>query len=80
MTSTIQPCVTSKQSIKVTFSTLWKHPYEIRVLQKFPDFFTFMIPGYRPPGQDCGRAKAGLAQFTRRALKIKKERVETRSY
>ena len=48
--------------------------------KSFPDYFTYMLPGYRPPGQEYGRAKAGLAQLTRKTLDVKKERVETRGY
>ena len=48
--------------------------------KKFPDYFSYVIPGHRAPGQDTGRAKAGLAQLTKKGLKIKKDRVETVSY
>ena len=48
--------------------------------KKFPDYFTYMLPGYRPPGQEYGRAKAGLGQLTRKRLDVRKERVETRGY
>ena len=48
--------------------------------KKFPDFNSYVIPAYRSPGQDTGRAKAGLAQLSRRGLQIKKERVITKGY
>ena len=48
--------------------------------KKFSDFYSYITPGYRAPGQDYGRAKAGLAQLTRKQLKVKKERVETAGF
>ena len=33
---------------------------------KFRDYNSYVIPGYRPPGQDSGRSKAGIAQLSRR--------------
>ena len=48
--------------------------------KQFPDFFSYVIPGHRSPGQESGRAKAGLAQLARKDLKIKKSRVPTKSY
>ena len=34
---------------------------------EFPDYNSFVIPGYREPGQDSGRPKAGLAQLRAQA-------------
>ena len=48
--------------------------------KQFPDYFSYVIPGHRSPGQDSGRAKAGLAQLARKELKIKKCRVQTKIY
>ena len=39
-----------------------------------------MIPAHREPYQDSGRAKGGLAQLCNRNLKIKKERLKTKSW
>ena len=43
--------------------------------KKLPEFYQYVIPAHRSPGQDCGRAKAGLAQLARKGIKIKKERI-----
>ena len=48
--------------------------------KQFLDYFSYIIPGYRSPGQDSGRAKAGLAQLSNKDLKIKKSRIPTKSY
>ena len=48
--------------------------------KQFPNYFTYLLPGYRSPGQEHGRAKAGLAQLTKKSLKIKKERIETKGF
>ena len=41
---------------------------------------SYIIPAYREPFQDNGRAKGGLAQLCRKNLNIKKERVKTKSW
>ena len=33
----------------------------------FRDYNSYVIPGYRPPGQDAGRSKAGMAQLSRKS-------------
>ena len=48
--------------------------------KQFQDYFSYIIPGYRAPGQDSGRAKAGLAQLSSKHLKIKKSKISTKSY
>ena len=48
--------------------------------KQFPDYFSYVIPGYRTPGQESGRAKAGLAQLVRKDIKVKKTRVPSRNY
>ena len=48
--------------------------------KQFPEYFSYVIPGHRSPGQDSGRAKAGLAQLSSKYLKINKKRVPTKSY
>ena len=48
--------------------------------QKFPEYNSYVIPGYRPVGQDSGRPKAGLAQLNRKGLEISKDRIDTNSY
>ena len=44
------------------------------------NFDSYVIPAYREPFQDSGRAKGGLAQFSSKYLKIKKERIKTKSW
>ena len=48
--------------------------------QKFPDFFSYVTAAYRSPGQDSGRAKAGLAQLTKKGVQVKKDRIVTAGY
>ena len=47
---------------------------------KFENFSSYVIPGYRPSGQDSGRPKAGLAQLSSKHLDIRKDRVKTTSF
>ena len=46
----------------------------------FSDFFSYVIPGYRAPGQVTGRAKAGMAQLCRKKYNVKKVRVNTTGF
>ena len=48
--------------------------------ENFPKFNSFVIPGYRAPGQDTGRCKAGLAQLSSKSYSVKKERVTTNGF
>ena len=48
--------------------------------KKFPDYFSYVVAAQRSPGQDYGRAKAGLAQLTRKSGQFKKDRVATQGY
>ena len=48
--------------------------------QKYKDYNSYVIPGFRPPGQDNGRARAGIAQLSRKCLAVKKDRILTHSY
>ena len=41
---------------------------------KFGDYYSYVVPAHRSPGQDTGRAKAGLAQLTSRVIQVKKEK------
>ena len=47
---------------------------------QFPKYDTFVIPGFRKSGQDNGRPKAGLAQFSTKSLNIKKNRVKSNHF
>jgi hypothetical protein len=46
----------------------------------FKDYFSYVIPAQRRPGQDSGRARAGVARLFRKSISVKKDRVLTRSY
>ena len=46
----------------------------------FKKFNSYVIPGHRAPGQDFGRAKAGMAQLSLKKVAVKKDRVLTRGY
>ena len=48
--------------------------------KKFPDYFAFVLAAQRSPGQEFGRAKAGMAQLTKKGVQVKKDRVPTQSY
>ena len=48
--------------------------------ENFPKFNSYVIPGYRAPGQDTGRCKAGLAQLSSKSYAVKKDRVTTHGY
>ena len=48
--------------------------------ENYRDYYSYVIPGFRPPGQDNGRARAGLAHLSRKSLAVKKDRVVTYSY
>ena len=47
---------------------------------KFGQYYSYVIPGHRTPGQEYGRAKAGLAQLSRKSIDIRKDRINTRSF
>ena len=46
----------------------------------FKDSYPYVIPAHRNPGQDSGRAKAGLAQLSKKNISVKKDRVVSRSF
>ena len=46
----------------------------------FRGYSSYVIPGYRSPGQDSGRCKAGLAQLSKKVYSVKKDRVTTRGF
>ena len=47
---------------------------------QFPQSDSFVIPAYRETNQDKGRAKAGLAQISRKSLDVRKEQIPTKSF
>ena len=46
----------------------------------YKEYYSYVIPGHRTPGQDSGRAKGGIAQLSRKSLAVKKDRVATHNY
>jgi len=48
--------------------------------KNFSEFSSYVIPGYRYPGQVTGRARAGLAQLCKRNIDIKRTRVPTSNF
>ena len=48
--------------------------------KKFPNHFSYVVAAQRSPGQEYGRAKAGLAQLTKKTLQVKKTRVATQGF
>ena len=48
--------------------------------REFSTHDSFVIPGYREPFQDAGRAKGGLAQLSCKQNDIKKERISTKNW
>ena len=66
----------------VTFVSLQEHFKNNKVTEKyfrakFDEFSPYVIPGYRPSGQDSGRPKAGLAQLSCKSLDVRRDRVKT---
>ena len=62
-----------------SFAGILEHFRKSKTIDKFfnsefPDFNSYVIPGYREPGQDSGRPKAGIAQLSTKSLQIKKTR------
>ena len=47
---------------------------------KFPGYYSVIVPGHRSPGQDTGRAKAGLGQLCSKSLAVKRDRVTSKNY
>ena len=46
----------------------------------FKDYYSYVIPAHRNPGQDSGRSRAGVAQLSRKSISVKKDRVVSRSF
>ena len=71
--------------LDVDYLAIQEHFKKTKTLDKyfrdnFRGFSSFVIPGYRSPGQDSGRCKAGLAQLSKKAYSIKKERLTTKGF
>ena len=48
--------------------------------EEFDKYHSYVIPGFRPKGQDSGRPKAGIAQLCRKDIDIRKDRVVTKHF
>ena len=73
------------QTCKIDFFQLQEHFKTTKTLElffrkEFPTTDSYVLPGHREPFQDAGRAKGGLAQLTYKNLKIKKEKIPTKSW
>ena len=47
--------------------------------EQFPLYCPYVIPAVRSENQDSGRAKGGIAQFMKKSLNIKVQRIVTKS-
>ena len=59
----------------VDYLTIQEHFKKTKSVDKyfsenFKSYNSYVIPGYRPPGQDSGRCKAGLAQLSMRTYSV----------
>ena len=48
--------------------------------ENYREYYSYVIPAHRSPGQDSGRAKAGLANLSKKNLAIRKDRVVTHNF
>ena len=48
--------------------------------EQFSDFTTYVVPATRDENQDTGRAWWGIAQFSRKSIQVKMERIKTKSF
>ena len=69
---------------KTDFCTIQEHFKNINCAklfkEHFNDFSSYVVPAARAENQDNGRPKGGLAQMHRKNLKIKVERIKTKSF
>ena len=70
------------EEFDVDYISIQEHFKKTQSIDKYfrDSFKDYIIRGYRPPGQDSGRCKAGLAQLSRGVYSVKKERVTTRGF
>ena len=62
----------------IQFLQVQEHFKKIKTLEtyfknEFPLCDSFVIPAYREPGQDSGRAKGGLAQLVSKKYNVRKQ-------
>ena len=69
--------------LSVDFLSIHEHFKFVNVdrsFKSFNNYFSYVKPGHRAPGQLTGRAKAGLAQLCTKNHHVKKTRVPTSSF
>ena len=71
--------------LDVDYLAIQEHFKKTKSLDKyfrdnFKGYSSYVIPGYRSPGQESGRCKAGLAQLSKKSYSIKKERITTQGF
>ena len=67
-----------------TYVAIHEHFRKSKTLDKyfkdqFPDFNSYVIPGFREAGQTRGRPMGGIAQLSRTTVAIRKDRVNSNS-
>ena len=77
--------MTSLRNITVTFLSIQEHFKSSKSTDKyfrdkFSSYHSVIVPGYRPPGQDNGRARAGLGQLCKKNIDVKRNRVASKHY
>ena len=69
---------------KTDFCTIQEHFKKINCDKFFKEhlnyFSSYVVPAVRAENQDNGRPKGGLAQMQRKNLKLKVERIKTKSF
>ena len=70
---------------EINYLTIQEHFKSNKTTDKFfrdnyRKYHSYVIPGHRAPGQDSGRAKAGLAQLSKKCIAVRKDRVVTRNF
>ena len=73
------------KTCKIDFFQIQEHFKRTKTIEsyfkkEFPTSDSFVVPAYREPFQDSGRAKGGLAQLSNKGLDIRKERLATNNW
>ena len=68
------------ETTNATYVSIQEHFRKSKTIDKFfkdqfPNYNSYVIPGYREEGQDRGRPKAGLAQLSNATVAVRKDRV-----
>ena len=70
---------------KSDFTAVQEHFKKTKTIDKyfvdqFPGHSSFVVPGYREIGQDCGRPKGGIAMLSNKLKNVGKQRIKTESF